>query len=241
MQRKSLLLVLGCAATLAGCGNNDVILKKQTEMEARLEQLVQGGAAANSRLTELGAEVKELQAKVGAQATELEELKAAGRDLRDLKSSVETLSQRVNEPPPPAPKIEVVNQEPSQPDKDADPQAAYMKAFGLFSANKYGEAIDAFDAFLRKYPDHEYAPNALYWIGECFYTQHNFRQALEAFNKVVTAYPKSNKVPDALLKVGFSQISLNDQATARATLQSVIEKYPKSQAAAKAKERLNRH
>lgn len=241
MHRKALLLVMGCAVTLAGCGNNDVILKKQMEMEARLEQLVQGSAAANSRLNELTGEVKSLEGKVASQATELDELKTAGRDLRDLKSSVETLSQRVNEPPPASPKIEVVNPEPGQPDKDAGPQAAYMKAFGLFSANKYPEAIVAFEAFLKSYPAHEYAANAQYWIGECLYTQHEYPKALEAFKKVVSAYPKSGKVPDAMLKVGFSQISLNERTAAVATLRELIEKYPRSQAAVKAKERLNRH
>jgi tol-pal system protein YbgF len=134
----------------------------------------------------------------------------------------------------------VVNKGAAPGDSDSAEQDSYMKAFGLFSSNNYGAAIEAFTVFIKTYPASEYAGNAQYWIGECYYTQHDFKQALEAFNKVIDRYPKGKKVPDALLKVGFSQISLNEPAKARVTLESLIEKYPKSPAAAKARERMKR-
>jgi tol-pal system protein YbgF len=119
-------------------------------------------------------------------------------------------------------------------------QEAYMKAFGIFSANRHQEAISAFSEFIAAYPNSEYAANAQYWIGECHYSQKDYQKALDAFNIVLSKYPKGKKVPDAMLKVAFSQLSLSDQASARVTMQKLIDTYPRSPAAAKAKERLNR-
>ena len=241
MRSISWVVVAGLAFAASGCSEYDVILKKQTEMDARLEQLVQGSAAANKRLAELSGEVKDLQSRVKAQTAELDELKTVAPQLKDLKSSVETLSPKGNEPPPAAtPRIEVVSSDAVPPDTDAAPQEAYMKAFGLFSSNRYSEAIDAFDAFIRNHPTHEYAGNAQYWIGECHYTQRNYPLALEAFEKVMSGYPKGNKVPDAMLKAGYTLISMNESVRAKATLKALVEKYPKSPAAAKARERLGR-
>lgn len=235
-----LALCIVCSAA-SGCGNNDVIMKKQMEMEARLEQLVQGNAVSNARLAELGNEVKELQSQAKATTAEVEQLKPA---YRELKTSVELLAQKVPVEPAPAataPRIELVNKDAAPADKDAGPQDAYMKAFGLFSSNNYTPAIEAFEAFIKAYPGSEFAGNAQYWIGECHYTQRDFAKALEAFSKVVNNYPKGSKVPDAMLKIGFSFISMNEPLKAKAELQSLIERYPKSPAAAKARERLSRH
>lgn len=231
------LLVVVCLAT-SGCGGNDVIVKKQMEMDARLDQLVQGNVAANARLSELSNDIKELQNQVRSHNAAIEELKPG---YKELKASLETLSQKPAEPRQLIiPKIEVVNKDASPADKDAAPQDAYMKAFGLFSADNYNQAVEAFESFIKAYPDSEYAGNAQYWIGECYYTQRNFTQALEAFDKVITNYPRGKKVPDAMLKLGFTQISMNDPVKAKLTLQSLIEKYPKSHAAVKARERIGR-
>lgn len=233
------LCVVSFAAS--GCGNNDVIIKKQMELEARFEQLVQGSASSNVRLAEIDNELKALQTQIKATSSDVEQMKPA---YQELKTSVELLAQKApveTAPAPPAPRIELVNKDAVPVDKDAGPQDAYMKAFGLFSSNNYSLAIDAFDSFIKSYPGSEFAGNAQYWIGECHYTQHNYVKAIEAFNRVLKNYPNGNKAPDAMLKIGFSHISMNELSKAKTELQSLIEKYPKSPAAAKARERLSRH
>jgi tol-pal system protein YbgF len=222
----------------SGCSNNDVLLKKQMEMDARLEQLIQGNAGTNARLAEMANELRELQSRVATNSADLEALKPG---FRELKSSLEAMSQREEGKgsQPPA-KIVVVNKG-SAGDRGSVEQDAYMKAFGLFSTNDYHGAIEAFETFIRNYPRSEYAGNAQYWIGECYYTQRDFSRALDAFTRVIGTYPNGKKVPDAMLKVGFSLISLNQHDKARAALESLVEKYPKSQAAVKARERLSRN
>lgn len=165
--RDMLAIIIGCFA-LGACANNDVIVKKQAEMEARLEQLVQGNAAATARLAEMTNEVKDLQAQVKANSTVLEELKSASRRQDALPAAAPPRSASQS------PRIEVVNTDAVPGDRDTTAQDAYMKAFGLFSANSYNDAVMAFESFIRSYPGSEYAGNAQYWIGECYYTQHDF-------------------------------------------------------------------
>jgi tol-pal system protein YbgF len=226
--------------TISGCGTTDVIMKKQMETDSRLEQLVQGNVAANARLEELTNEMKELRKQVQANSADLEELKPTFKEMKNSlesappKKDIDRISGAVS-------RIEVVNKDPSPGDKDSGAQNAYVKAFGLYSANNYPGAVEAFEAFIKAYPNNEYAGNAQYWIGECYYTQHNYPRALDAFNKLLATYPKGNKVPDAMLKIGYTYINMNEPAKTKSALQLLVDKYPNSQAAMKAKERLNRN
>ncbi|WP_243370586.1 tol-pal system protein YbgF [Geotalea sp. SG265] len=225
-------------ALLAGCGSNDLVVKKQMEMEAKLEQLAQANASANTRLTTLTTEVKELQNRLTATAADMDAMKPG---MAELKASIESIDAMVTDlNRPKTSKIEVVNREAAAAEGNPAHQDAYVKAFGLFSANNYNAAIDAFEAFMKAYPDSEYVGNAMYWVGECYYTQHNYNEALEAFSKVTTTFPNGNKVPDAMLKIGYTLMGMNEPAKAKESLQALVEKYPKSQAAAKAREKLVR-
>lgn len=226
--------------TISGCSTTDVIMKKQMETDSRLEQLVQGNAAANARLAELTNEVKELRKQVNANSTDLEGLKPA---FREMKSALESKPSKKDAESALAAvsRIEVVNKEPAAGDKDSGVQNAYMKAFGLYSANNYPGAVEAFEGFIKTYPKSEYAGNAQYWIGECYYSQHNYPLALDAFNKLLATYPKGSKVPDAMLKIGYTYINMNEPAKTKSALQLLVDKFPNSQAAMKAKERLNRN
>ncbi|SNB48113.1 tol-pal system protein YbgF [Geobacter sp. DSM 9736] len=239
------VLVCACSAMLciSGCGANDLMVKRQTEIEARMEQLIQRYASADARLAEMSGELKDVQAQVRQNSADLQEVKPL---LSEMKSAVDVVRQKPLETQQPSStalppsRIEVINGEAAPPDSASKIQDLYMKAFGLYSANEYQKAIEAFEAFIGTHPESEYAGNARYWIGECFYTQKDFRSALESFRRVIAEYPKGNKVPDAMLKLGLTQINLNEPVRARETLLGLVERYPKSQAAAKARERLGK-
>ena len=240
MRLKNGFLAIALCMMISGCSSTDVIMKKQMETDARLENLAQDNLLLNAQLADLTKEVNDLKIQVKLNSADLGELKPA---VSEMTNKVESIpAQKAPEVIPAAvPRIEVVNKDTSPGDKASKAQNAYMKAFGLFSANNYPGAVEAFGAFIKTYPDNEYAGNAAYWIGECHYTQHNYPKAITAFNKVLTGYPKGNKVPDAMLKIGYSHINMNESVKARAMLQSLIDKYPNSQAAVKARERLNRN
>lgn len=223
---------------IAGCAQNDLIVQKQAELEGRLEQMAKGNILVNARISEIENAMKGLDAKLQVNAAALEEMKAAQQEPKIEPQEIESSELPAEPAPSQPPKIELINNEASPHDKAEGPSEAYIKAFGVYSANNYKEAIEAFGAFIKEYPQSEYAANAQYWTGECYYTQREYKKALEAFQKVLDDYPKSGKAPDAMLKIGFSHISMNEPDKARAILESLAVKYPKSPAAVKAKERL---
>lgn len=223
-----------CLVAAAGCTGQDVMVRKQSEMETRLEHLHQASTSSGVRLAELSAEVAALRERLAAQGAELEQVKAGQRELQA------NITERLAQVAPVAgatSRIEVVSRDDAPREKDGPPEA-YLKAFGLYSANNFAAAVEAFQAFLTEYPDSEYAGNALYWIGECHYSRSDLPRALDAFRMVVERYPTGNKVPDALLKSGFTLYALKEPERARETLESLVAKYPRSPAAVKARERL---
>ncbi len=224
---------------LSGCTAQDAVLRKQAELESRLESLAIGSNITNQRLSALTNEVKDLQEQRKTDATTLRELRDSIMNIRALTD--ELLVKKASSRTPSAPqKIELINKEETGlPQQNNDVRSeAYMKAFGLYSTDKYEEAIESFTAFIKAYPDSEFAANAQYWIGECYYTRSNLPKALESFTKVFTDYPRGNKVPDAMLKTGYTLFAMKQSEKATAMLESLISKYPDSPAAFKAKEKL---
>ena len=121
-----------------------------------------------------------------------------------------------------------------------DPMAMYQRAFGLFQAKNLGDAILAFEEFVRANPAHEYADNAFDWMGECFYGQGEYALAISEFQKVPELYPGGNKVPDSLLKIGLSYLNLSNTKNAEKTLRQLVDAYPQSEAAKIAKQKLEK-
>lgn len=235
------LACFACCCSLAGCASNDLMLKRQTEAEAKIEHLIQADRSANQRINELGAQIISLENQV---KTSTEQNRLLQKSMLELRSSHDELATRLTlvSKRSATPKIEVVNQEaPAEKQTEAGPPPAYLKAFGLYSANNFSAAITAFDAFLAANPDSEYAANALYWIGECHYSQSDLPKARAAFQKTVDSYPKSPKAPDALLKLGYTLAAMNEREKANELFQNLVRNYPASPAAAKARERLTAH
>jgi tol-pal system protein YbgF len=117
-------------------------------------------------------------------------------------------------------------------------QRAYDQGLDHFRAGRFGEAVTAFQLFIRNYPRSPLASSAQYWIGNSLYAIRDFRGSMTAQRQLITQYPDSPKAPDAMLNIATSQAELGDVQGARVTLQEVNTKYPSSEAAAKARQRL---
>jgi tol-pal system protein YbgF len=218
---------------LAGCASSDLVVKRQTETEAKVEHLIQSGKKLEQHVNELSGQALSQEDETKAVSAQLKQLQDA---IRELRTAQDELKARISLQA--APKIEVINPEPAPKGKDYGPPSDYVKAFGLYSANSFPAAIEAFEAFLKNDPKSSYAANAVYWIGECRYSLSEFDKARDAFQKVVSDYAKSAKVPDALLKLGYTLAAMNEKDKAIATYERLIKAYPGSPAAAKARERL---
>ncbi len=114
-----------------------------------------------------------------------------------------------------------------------DPEAkrAYEAALSLVQGRKYGEGLEALNAFLSKWPDHPYAENAVYWRGECFFAQGDYAKAIGEFEAVVARPQSGAKLPDAMLKLGMSHDKLGHADKARAAYDRLAREFPKSDAA----------
>lgn len=227
---------MACCA-ITGCSANDLMLKRQAEVEARVEHLIQTDQKNMQYINNQAGQIQVLDDQVRAYSAQIQKLQTTLQEIRtaqdELKVRVVLLAQQTS-----SPKIEVVNQESSPKTKDNGPPAEYVKAFGLYSANNFPPAIEAFEGFLKNTPQSDYAANALYWIGECHYSLSDLPKALATFQKVVENFPKSAKASDALLKQGYTLAAMKEKDRAAAVYEALIKSYPSSPAAAKARERL---
>ena len=208
MRRLSLLMLI--YAALTGCAANDAFVQRQSSMEGRLEQIMQAQNSTKAELAELSLQLKELKSQVAKQA-------ASGNDAKPqyelLQEQLRTLGNRLEqvESSRRTSVIELVNQESLPEGREESVQAAYMKAFGLFSANSFKAAAVAFEAFIASYPESEYASNARYWLAECLYSEERYKEAIDSFTKVLESKPSEKRGSDAMVKIGLAWYKLKDQ------------------------------
>lgn len=225
---------------LTACAGNDLLVQRQTSMEGRLEQVMQGQNNNKSDLAGISAGILAQKELVARQAAAIKELQASHDALQDRVRMLTRRLEQLESPPKQNSPIELVNQENIAEGRDESVQAAYMKAFGLFSANSYRAAADAFSDFISSYPESEYAANARFWLGECYYSEGRYQEAIEAFTRVLEMSPSEKRASDSILKIGLSQYAINNPSKGATTLKLLLEKYPLSEAATKAKEQLGR-
>ncbi len=224
---------------LTACVNQEAVVQRQDALESRLEVFAKGNSLTGRQLQELQTQLAQLQEQV--RTAELRMVILQENVTKLTPAPAATVPERQPEQHHgAAEKIELVNEDdPSGGQSRVDDRTeAYMKAFGLYSANRYGEAIEAFTGYVKRYPHSDYAANAQYWTGECYYSIGDFAKALDAFKKLTDNYPGDKKVPDAMLKTGYTLFSLKRPRNATAALQALIARYPASPAATKARERL---
>lgn len=230
-------ILLAVMQLFAGCAANDLLVKRQTETEARVEHIVQIMGGLEARLNELTDRIARAEEKNAARGTEFQ---ALDESIRTALQEVNQLLQakRQTEVSAVVPKVELLNPDPPAKVRDSGPPPAYLKAFGLYSANNFKGAIKAFEQFALDFPASEYVANARYWIGECYYSSSDLPQALTAFDTVLEKWPRHPKAADALLKIGYSHGALKQPEKARGAFELLLKKYPGSPAAIKARERL---
>ena len=122
------------------------------------------------------------------------------------------------------------------PVSDAEAQL-YKKAFDLYYAKDYPQAILKFEELTTKFPSGSYADNCQYWMGECHFAMGNFAKAITSFRKVLT-FPETEKADDAQLKLGYCLLRLGERKRAAEEFKKVVSLYPDSEYLERAKEEL---
>ncbi len=85
----------------------------------------------------------------------------------------------------------------------------YIAAENIYMENRCGDAIVAFDNYIRKYPQGYFAPNANFYMAECLSREDDTNRTLSALRKVI-ALPNSRFTENALLKASALDYSMGN-------------------------------
>lgn len=107
----------------------------------------------------------------------------------------------------------------------------YRKAFILYQAKKYADAILAFSSFLERYADHPFAGSAQFYIGDCYLEQGEPKLALQEFQRVLTAYDRSAHIPLTLEKMAQAEDRMKNRESGAKYRQLLLTLFPMSPAA----------
>ena len=185
------------------------------------------------QIQQLQQEVMRLNGKVEEQANELRKLKE--QSLERYVDLDKRLSGAVTTTPGPAPSASTA---PSGAAAIAGSSAAeqpgegesYRAAYALVRGQQFGDAITAFQKFLRDYPEGKYAANAHYWLGELFLVvqPQDLESSRQSFTLLLDQYPDNNKAPDAMYKLGKVYFLKGNRERSREYMDRVISEYGSS-------------
>ncbi len=253
--RAALVAVLLCAAGPVAHAALFDDEQARARIEALRKQTAATQQAVDERLAKIEAEVRDRRALVDL-ASQIDALKAdlarmrgqievllnqsetSEKRQKDLYLDIDTRLRKLEKDK------EVAAAAAATPPADAPPSPeetkAYEAALNQFKLGNYPLAVSALQGMLVTYPNSKLAPNAQYWIGMAHAAQRDYKNAIVAQQKVLTVWPNDAKAPDAMLNIANSQEALGDRRGAQRTLEGLLEKYPTSQAAASAKQRLQK-
>jgi tol-pal system protein YbgF len=116
---------------------------------------------------------------------------------------------------------------PTAPSSNAE-QDAYTAAYNSAKANRFSEAIAAFNQVLVMYPNGTYAGNSYYWLGELYLKlpEPALEKSRQSFAQVVNQFKDNAHVSEAMFKLGVVYDRLGDKAKALEYLKRVQVQYP---------------
>jgi tol-pal system protein YbgF len=117
-------------------------------------------------------------------------------------------------------------------------ERAYQSAFQRLKSKQYNEAIDAFEAFTKKYPNDLNVANADYFLGQLYLLQGKAESSINCFTRFISRYSQDSRVPDAMLQCGLAYFAKGDKKMAMELFEKIIQQYPDSKAAQAAQARL---
>lgn len=129
---------------------------------------------------------------------------------------------------------------PINPAAGMSPQRLYETAYADYASGQWALAIAGFETFLRTFPRSEFADRAQYYIGESYLLDGQFEAAVKAYDAVIAGYPTGTQAPFAHYKRGVALARLGQNDRAREAWQRVIDDFPNSDAAALARQSLER-
>lgn len=116
---------------------------------------------------------------------------------------------------------------------------ALEAAYSFYRAERYQNAVVAFQEFLNNFPQSVHTANIRYWMGNAYFVLKEYQTSLDNYQILVDQFSTYPKIADALLNIADCQELLNDQEAANKTLTLITTKHLNTDAAIKAKKRLS--
>lgn len=112
------------------------------------------------------------------------------------------------------------------PEKNALEYQQLELANGLSAENKYKDAFNAYDKFIKDYPNSAFSADAKYGLGYAQFALKNYKSAMITQQKIIDLHPESSKVPLAMFNLANNQIQLGLVPDAKKTLRTLLSQFP---------------
>ncbi|MES2959079.1 MAG: tol-pal system protein YbgF [Pseudomonadota bacterium] len=208
--------------------------RRLTELVAANRELLEQVQQLRRSLLDLNSQLELLRADMARQRGSDEQL---ARDVAELQRRQKDIAQGVED------RIRKLEPQKVAVDgkeflSDADEKRQYEEAFAFIRSGDFAGAVNAFNAFSRRYPASGYLDSVRFWLGNAHYGKREYKEAIAVFRAFIVAAPEHARVPEAMLAVANTQAEMKDTKAARATLAELLKRYPQSEAAQAGKERL---
>lgn len=241
-------LCLTTAPASAGLFNDNEARKQIQQLEERLSSAESALAKLDTAAKQQTTAMLDLQTQLEAQNAELRKLRGENEELvhnlqdaekrqKDFYVDLDGRLRRFEA-------VDAVSTDKAGGGKNRndDPvteNRALEAAYGFYKAERYQNAVNAFQEFLSNYPQSSHTANIRYWMGNAYFVLKDYKGSLENYQILVSKFETHPKVAEALLNIADCQELLNDKDAARLTLKQVTSKYPNSEASNKAKKHLS--
>lgn len=213
------------------------------ELRKQVDRLSKESQAGSDDSEQLRRALLDLQSQVDALKAELAQTKGTqeglAKELADTQRSLKDQAQGVNDR---LRKFEPIKVNIDGVETEVEPAEAkdFEQSLAVFRKGDFGNAVQAFAEFVRRYSKSPYLPQSYFWLGNAQYAVRDHKQAIASFKQLIELAPSHSRVPESMLAIANCQFELKDPAAARKTLAELIKSHPNTEAAQAAKERLSK-
>lgn len=241
-ERNTALLVravLFLFAAIIACGTSSLVSAQAPIIDSSQSRAAtygksQPSASAGyepSQVQQLQQEVMQLRGMLEEQSFQLQQIQQRQQQLESRlgggqSSSADTMPAADNQPIPADTAPSTNEAAPIAAAADMGDEDAYRAAYNLIKAQKFDQAVVAFQDFVKTYPNSRFEPNAYYWLGELHLQTQNLDASSDAYRTLVEKYPDNSKVADARYKLAKVHFLKGEKSKSRELLKTVIASYP---------------
>jgi tol-pal system protein YbgF len=198
-----------------------------------LDSLRQGQYAAQQSLTDIQAQVREVQTKSEYGSSSLQE------KVEGLAARMDEIVTRMDRALAPLEEF-MRKQVASDTTNKAQGMGVdyYDAAMRDLSIGNYDLAEVGFLQYLEQFPNNDLTDDARYGLAETYYARKRYDDALDEYQKVLSLSPTGGKSPAAMLKIGLIQKTQGKPREARKTWEGLIKQFPFAEEAKVAQQRL---